>query len=129
MTRIDLPTGTVPLAGPARTVVRFTAANGHLSFEDRDAVLEAVFHEQTARLSAEAEQAALAVVYRVGGERDARRPYGGLLTERLDIGERSAYQMLRDGKLGYCTCGRKNIRISERAVRRFEDGLPPLPTP
>ena len=110
------------------TIVRFTAANGQLSFEDPEAVMKAVFHEQTARLSAEAEQAALAVVYRVGGERDERRPYGGLLTERLDISERSAYQLLRDNKLGYCTCGRKNIRISERAVRRFEDGLPPLST-
>ncbi len=107
--------------------VSFTTANGVLAFEDREAVLRVLAQEQSARLTAEAEQGALAVVYRVGGERDERRPHGGLLTERLDISERSAYQLLRDGKLGYCTCGRKNIRISERAVRRFEDGLPPLP--
>lgn len=110
------------------TVVRFTAENGQLSFEAPEAVMQAVFHEQTARLAAEAEQAALAVVYRVGGARDPARPCGGLLTERLDISERSAYQLLRDGKLGYCTCGQKNLRVSERAVRRFEDGLPPLLT-
>ena len=109
-------------------VVRFTAINGQLAFEAPETVLKAVFHEQTARLSAEAEQAALAVVYRVGGERDEHRPYGGLLTERLDISERSAYALLRDGKIGYCLCGSKNYRVGERAIRRFEDGLPPLRT-
>jgi hypothetical protein len=109
-------------------MVRFDLPSGTISFEDAATTARLLEHEQSARLAAEAEQAALAVVYRVGGERDERRPYGGLLTERLDISERSAYDLIREGKLGYCLCGKKNYRISERAVRRFEDGLPPLPT-
>lgn len=109
-------------------MVTITHDNGTIRFKDPAVTARLLEHAQSARLAAEAEQAALAVVYRVSGERDERRAHGGLLTERLDISERSAYQLLRDGKLGYCTCGRKNIRISERAVRRFEDGLPPLPT-
>lgn len=109
-------------------MVRFDLASGNISFEDTATTVRLLENEQRVRLSAEAEQAALAVVYRVGGERDERRPYGGLLTERLDISERSAYALIRDGKIGYCLCGSKNYRVGERAVRRFEDGLPPLRT-
>ena len=106
-------------------MVTFTTVNGTIAFEDPATTRALLEHEQTARMAAEAEQAALGVVYRVSGERDEQRPYGGLLTERLDISERSAYDLIREGKIGYCLCGKKNYRVSERAVRRFEDRLPP----
>jgi hypothetical protein len=72
---------------------------------------------------AEAVQKALAVVYRIDGEPDDTLPYGGLLTRRLQISERTARQLLTDGKLGYVCAGKKAYRVSERHVRAFEDGL------
>lgn len=97
--------------------VRFTTANGELAFEDREATLRLLEYDLKAKRDAEAEQAKLSTCYDVEG-----------LAERLDIGVRCAYDLVRDGKIGYCLCGKKNYRISERAVRRYEDGLPPLTT-
>jgi hypothetical protein len=100
-------------------MVRFDPTSGTFSFEDADVTARLLENEQRARLAAEAEQTALSVVYRVGGKPDPTRPYHGLLTERLNISERTAYELLRAGKLRYTLAAQKCIRISELAVREF----------
>lgn len=106
-------------------MVRFDLPTGSISFEDAATTARLLEHEQRARLTAEAEQAALSVVYRLSGEPDPARPYGGLLTQRLDISERSAYDLIREGKLRYTCAGKKNYRVSELACREFLGDAPP----
>ena len=100
-------------------MVRFDLPTGTITFEDAAMTARLLEGEQRQRLAAEAEQAALAVVYRLSGEADATRPHGGLLTRRLDISERTAYELLRTGQLRYTCAGKKNYRVSERAVREY----------
>lgn len=115
----------VGLVVPVLPVLRFVLANGVLEIEDVATARALLENEQRQRLAAEAEQAALSVVYRLGGEPDESRPYGGLLTRRLDISQRSAEQLLRDGKLRFTCAGKKNYRVSERAVREYLGDMPP----
>jgi excisionase family DNA binding protein len=42
------------------------------------------------------------------------------LATRLEISERSAYDLLRGGLIRYFCCGAKNYRVSEQAVREFQ---------
>ena len=100
MVRIDLPSATI-------------------QFEDATATLRLLEHEQSARLAAEAEQVALSTVYCLSGTLDPARPYGGLLTQRLRISERTAYDLVREGKIRYACAGKKNYRVSELAVREL----------
>ena len=113
------------LAVPALPVLRFTLANGLLEIQDAATALRLLEHEQQARLAAEAEQAALSTVYRLGGEPDPTRPYSGLLTLRLDISERSARELIRTGRLRYTCAGAKLYRVSEAACREFMGDKPP----
>ena len=106
-------------------MVTFTTANGLLQFEDAATTARILEAQQRDRLAAEAEQAALSVVYRLSGESDPTRPYGGLLTQRLDISERTAYELLRSGQLRYTCAGKKNYRVSERAVREYLGDMAP----
>ena len=119
----------VGLATPAPAhevgVLRFTMANGLLEIHDAPTVVRLLEHEQAARLAAEAEQAALSVCYRLGGEPDEALPHGGLLTRRLGVSVRTAQQLIADGKLRYTCAGKKNYRISELAVRQFLGDAPP----
>ena len=48
------------------------------------------------------------------------------LALRLDISERSAYELIRQGLIGYACAGAKNYRVCEAAVLRFLHGLGPL---
>ncbi|MFD1873879.1 hypothetical protein [Hymenobacter bucti] len=112
------------LPTPALPVLRFTMANGVLELQDAPLVQVLLANEQRARLAAEVEQAALAVVYRLSGEPDPTRPYGGLVTQRLDISERTAGELIRQGKLRYTCAGKKNYRVSELAVREFLGDAP-----
>ena len=100
MVRIDLPSGTI-------------------QFEDVTTTVRLLEHEQSARLAAEAEQVALSAVYCLSGSPDLALPHGGLLTQRLRISERTAYDLVREGKIRYTCAGKKNYRISELAVREF----------
>jgi hypothetical protein len=106
-------------------VLRFTMANGHLEIQDASTVVRLLENEQRQRLAAEAEQAALSVCYKVGGLPDPTKPHNGLLTERLGISQRSAEQLLRDGRLRYVCAGKKLYRVSEQACREFLGDLPP----
>ncbi len=114
------------VAVAAVPVLRFTMANGLLEIEDAATTVRLLENEQRARLTAEAEQAALSVCYKVGGRPDPTKPHKGLLTERLGISQRSAEQLLRDGRLRYTCAGKKLYRVSERACREFLGDL--LPT-
>ncbi|MDO7850407.1 helix-turn-helix domain-containing protein [Hymenobacter convexus] len=105
MVRIDLPSATI-------------------QFEDAAATLRLLEHEQSARLAAEAEQMALSAVYCLSGAPDPELPYGGLLTRRLRISERTAYDLVREGKIRYTCAGKKNYRVSEMAVREFLGDTP-----
>ena len=100
-------------------MVRFDSPTGTLSFEDAATTVRLLENEQRARLAAEAEQAALSAVYKVSGKPDPSRPHHGLLTNRLDISERTAYELLRGGKLRHTLAAQKCIRVSELAVREF----------
>lgn len=100
-------------------MVRFDLPTGTISFEDPTTTARLLEHEQAARLAAEAEQTRLESVYCVTGEPDASRPHQGLLTVRLNISERTAYDLVREGKLRYTCAGKKNYRVSELAVREF----------
>ncbi|RZK32958.1 MAG: hypothetical protein EOO61_16235, partial [Hymenobacter sp.] len=111
-----------PVAGavaPGPPVLRFVLANGMLEIEDAVTAVRLLESQQRDRLAAEAEQAALSVCYKVGGQPDPTKPYNGLLTERLGISQRSAEQLLRDGKLRYVCAGKKLYRVSELACRQF----------
>jgi hypothetical protein len=120
------PAATVAgLAAAALPMLRFTMANGLLEIADATTTTRLLENEQRARLAAEAEQTALSVVFRLSGEPDPTRPYGGLLTQRLDISERTAYELLRTGQLRYTCAGKKNYRVSERAVREYLGDMPP----
>ncbi|MBJ6145713.1 helix-turn-helix domain-containing protein [Hymenobacter sp. BT559] len=48
------------------------------------------------------------------------------LAQRLEISERSAYELIRQGLIGYGCAGAKNYRVGEPAVQRFLLGLAPL---
>ena len=105
-------------------MVRFDLANGTFQFEDAATTARLLEHEQVARLAAEAEQAALSAVYCLSGPPDPACSHGGLLTQRLRISERSAYELLREGKIRYTCAGKKNYRVSELAVREFLGDIP-----
>jgi hypothetical protein len=113
------------LAVPALPTVEFHAPNGLLVIKDAREFVQVLEHYQATKLAAEAEQAALSVCYKVGGQPDPTKPHNGLLTERLGISQRSAEQLLRDGRLRYVCAGKKLYRISERACREFLGDLPP----
>ena len=99
--------------------------NGVVEIEDPATAVRLMENEQRARLAAEAEQAALSVVYRLSGEPDDSRPFGGLLTRRLDISERTARALITEGRLKYTCLGVKGYRVSELAVRMLLGDKPP----
>jgi excisionase family DNA binding protein len=126
--RVAAAAPAAPVAGaglPALPVLRFVMANGLLEIADAPLVQQLLQNEQRQRLAAEAEQAALSVVYRLSGAPDASRPYGGLLTQRLDISKRTAYSLINEGRLKYTCLGRKAYRVSEAAVRELLGDKPP----
>lgn len=94
-------------------MVRFTTANGLIEFEDAATTARLLEHEQTARLAAEAEQAALSTVYTVA-----------TLATRLGVSVRVVGDLIRDGRIRYTCCGQKAYRITERAVREFLGDAP-----
>jgi len=122
-TRRRATANAAPVAGPAvpaLPVLRFTMANGLLEVQDAATAVRLLENEQRQRLAAEAEQAALSVLYRLGGKPDESRPYAGLLTRRLDVSESTARALITEGRLRYtCTGGSKGYRVSERAVREY----------
>ena len=105
-------------------MVRFDLPTGTISFNDPVTTARLLEHEQAARLAAAAEQARLEAVYCLSGEPDATAPHGGLLTRRLRISERTAYDLVREGKIRYTCAGKKNYRVSELAVREFLGDAP-----
>jgi excisionase family DNA binding protein len=106
-------------------VLRFHMPNGLLEIQDAATAVRLLENEQRQRLAAEAEQAALSTIYRLSGEPDETRPYGGLLTRRLDISLSTAYALLSEGSLRYTCTGKKNYRVTERAVREYLGDMPP----
>jgi excisionase family DNA binding protein len=126
--RVVAATSAASVAGaavPALPVLRFHMPNGLLEIQDAATAVRLLENEQRQRLAAEAEQAALSTVYCLSGEPDDSRPHGGLLTLRLNISERTAYELLRTGELRYTCAGKKNYRVSERAVREYLGDMPP----
>lgn len=125
--RVPAVAAATPVAGTTASgppLLRFTLVNGMLEIEDAVTTVRLLEAQQRDRLAAEAEQVALSAVYVIGGEADEQLPYGGLLTRRLRVSERTAYQLLRDNKLRYTCAGQKNLRISELAVREFLGDAP-----
>ncbi len=104
---------------PVPLVLRFTMINGVLEIEGAAMATRLLEQAQSASLAAQTEQDALSVVYRLSGKPDPARPYSGLVTKRLDISERTAYELIRTGRLRYTCAGTKNYRISEAACREF----------
>ena len=100
-------------------MVRFDLPTGTIQFEDAATTARLLEHAQASRSAAEAEQLALSTVYCLSGQPDPSCPHGGLLTQRLRISERTAYDLVRDGKIRYTCAGKKNYRVSELAVREF----------
>jgi len=78
-----------------------------------------LLRQELAALKAERQQSAddLSKCYTVQG-----------LAARLNCHRNKVYELLAAGKIDYFCLGRKNYRFSERAVRRYEDKLPPLKT-
>ena len=107
-------------------MVRLTTANGIIEFEDPETTVRLLQSQQAAEATATAEARRLDTVYRIDGERNPNLDFGGLLTERLQLSERTIRELITTGRLGYFCAGKKAYRVSERAVRRFEAGLPPL---
>ena len=126
--RVPVAAPVAPVTGPtfhALSIVRLIMNNGVVEIEDPATAVRLMENEQRARLAAEAEQAALSVVYRLSGEPDDSRPFGGLLTRRLDIGERTARALITEGRLKYTCLGVKAYRVSELAVRMLLGDKPP----
>jgi len=96
-------------------MIRFITENGRLEFDDPALVERLLRNQQAVEAEAKAKAEALQKAYSVKG-----------LAERLNISQNNAYELIREGKIGYCCCGAKNYRVSERDVQRFEDRLPPL---
>ena len=101
-------------------------ANGQLVIRSEATVVELLKNQQAVEAQAKAEAIMQSVVYRVDGEPNTDLPFNGLLTERLQLSERSVRELITTGRLGYFCAARKAYRSSERDVRRFESGLPPL---
>lgn len=128
----------VPVAAPTATALavgaevsalselRFTMANGLLVIQSEATVVELLKNQQVVEAQAKAEAIMQSVVYRIDGEPNTDLPFNGLLTERLQLSERSVRDLITTGRLGYFCAARKAYRSSERDVRRFESGLPPL---
>ena len=100
-------------------MVSINLLSGTIQFEDAATTARLLEHAQASRLAAEAEQTALSAVYCLSGSPDPSCPHGGLLAQRLRISERTAYELLREGKIRYSCAGKKNYRVSELAVREF----------
>ena len=105
-------------------MVRFDLPTGTIQFEDAATTARLLEHQQAARVAAEAEQVALSAVYCLSGAPDPSCPHEGLLTKRLRISERTAYSLVREGKIRYTCAGMKNYRVSELAVREFLGDAP-----
>lgn len=105
-------------------MVRFDLPTGTIQFEDAATTTRLLEHAQASRMAAEAEQKALSAVYCLSGKPDPSCPHGGLLTQRLRISERTAYELLREGKIRHSCAGKKNYRVSELAVREFLGDAP-----
>ena len=120
---------TAPVVGTAISALaelHFTMANGQLVIRSEATVVELLKNQQAVEAQAKAEAIMQSVVYRVDGEPNTDLPFNGLLTERLQLSERSVRELITTGRLGYFCAARKAYRSSERDVRRFESGLPPL---
>ena len=118
-----------PVTGPALPglgELRFTMANGLLVIQHPEFAAELLKNQQTVDAQARADAIMQSVVYRVDGEPNSDLPFRGLLTERLQLSERSVRELFANGRLGYFCAAKKAYRSSERDVRRFESGLPPL---
>jgi hypothetical protein len=100
-------------------------ANGLLEIQDAAIVVELLKNQQAVEAQARADAIMQSVVYRIDGEANVSLPFNGLLTERLQISERSVRELIATGRLGYFCAAKKAYRSSERDVRRFEAGLPP----
>ena len=107
-------------------MVRLNTANGLIEFSDPALTERMLRNQQAVEAQAKADAIMLSVSYRLDGEPDAELPFGGLLTKRLQLSSRSVRELITTGRLGYCCGAKKGYRVSERDVRRFEDGLPPL---
>ncbi len=107
-------------------MVRFKTANGLIEFEDPQMTERLLTNQQAVEAAAQAEAIMLSVVYRLEGAPDTDLPFQGLLTKRLQLSNRSLRELLTTGRLGYFCAAKKGYRVSERDVRRFESGLPPL---
>jgi excisionase family DNA binding protein len=91
-------------------MIRFTTQNGLLEFEDREATLELLKHQQEIEAREKAQAAELSRAYTVPE-----------LAARLRMSERSAYDLIRGGAIAYfCVGGQKGYRVSEEAVRDFQ---------
>jgi len=120
--RVAAATPAATVAGPVvpeLPVLRFHMPNGLLEIQDAATVVALLKNEQAARLAAQAEQAALSTVYRLSGKPDDSRPYGGLLTRRLDISLSTAYELLNTGRLKFTCLGKKGYKVTELACRQF----------
>ena len=101
-------------------MIRFITTNGTIEFEDREATLELLKHEQTVAQEAKAIARLRSTVYRVSGQPDPDLPFGGLLTKRLQLSENRVRDLLTDGRLAYYCAAKKAYRVSEADVQAFE---------
>ena len=113
---------------PGLSELRFIMANGLLVIQHPELAAELLKNQQAVDAQARADAIMQSVVYRVDGEPNPDLPFNGLLTERLQLSERSVRELFTTGRLGYFCAAKKAYRSSERDVRRFESGLPPLQT-
>lgn len=96
------------------------AGGGTLEVSNPELEEKAILLHSAEMARVEGFEKAMSVVYRIGGEPDPRRPWNGLLTDRLDCSEKSARLLITEGKIGYSLVGeKKGYRVTERQVRIF----------
>lgn len=129
--RRRVPAAAPPVPGvgaalPGLAELRFIMENGLLVIQHPELATELLKNQQAVDAQARADAIMQSVVYRVDGEPNPDLPFHGLLTQRLQLSERSIRELLTTNRLGYFCAAKKAYRSSERDVRRFEAGLPPL---
>jgi hypothetical protein len=72
-----------------------------------------------AQAEVQAVQEAQATVYRIEGEPDITKPFGGLLSYRLGISQSAAQQLITASKIRAVYIEGEGYRVSEQAVREF----------
>lgn len=104
-------------------MLRLTYVHGTIAFDNPELEERLMRHQQEVDAKAEAwaraETRQLNTVYRISGGYNPKQDFGGLLTERLQLSERSIRDLITSGQLAYFCGAKKAYRVTEPDVRDY----------